>query len=195
MKITFNNPEILKISKDSEVFEKIFVEELKEKVIEDNHNIEVDIVLYDDTDLIEYIDISNLKSIEEYNYITSKVVDLLSNIRESIISSKIERKFYSKNEKLLSIVNFHDFNRVNITFVNPDKFNIEKNSKIFKKTFEHQTISELKEKNSEIKVKYHHYENSDIIESINLLNIQNISDYNYICEKIMELLSEKAEIL
>jgi len=194
VKITFNNPEILKISKDSEIFNKIMIKEIKKTLTKNNKNLKIDFLLYDDTDLIEYIDISNLKSIEEYNYITSKVMDLLSNIKESVITSKIERKFYSKNNKLLSIVNFLDFNRINITFVNPDKFNVEKGSEIFKKTFEKQTISELREKNHDIKVNYHYYEETDIIEAIEILNIDNISDYNYICEKIMELLSEKAEM-
>jgi hypothetical protein len=194
VKITFNNPEILQILDKSDSYRTIFLEEIEKNLASKNENLEIKLDFYEDTDFIEFILLSNLQSIEEYNYITSKVMDLLSNIRESVITSKIERKFYSRNDKLLCIVNFLDFNRVNITFVNPDKFEIEKSSEVFRSNFDERTISELKNNNPKIKVNYHHYEDSDIIESIDILNVDHISDYNFICERIMELLSEKAQM-
>jgi len=192
VKIKFINPELLNLSKSSESFDSIFLKNIRENLAVDNERLEIDIECYDDTNLIEYINIFSLQSIEEYNYITHKIVDLLSKIRESVITSKIERKFYSKNDELLCVVNYLDFNRVNITFVNPDQFKIEKSSKIFKNIFSEKIISDLKQKNPEIKINYNLHENSEIIESIDILNIGNISNYNYICEKLMELLSEKA---
>lgn len=194
VRITFNNPEILQISDKSDSYRTIFLEEINNSLVSKNEHLEIKLNFYEDTDFIEFILLSNLQSIEEYNYITNKVMDLLSNIRESVITSKIERKFYSSDDQLLCIVNFLDFNRVNITFVNPDKFEVEKSSEVFMNIFDEKTISELKDNNPKIKVHYHHYEDSDIIESIDVLNVDHISDYNYICEKIMELLSEKAKI-
>ncbi len=192
MKIKFTNPELLNLSKSSETFDSLFLKDIKENLAVDNERLEINIDCYGDTNLIEYIKIISLQTIEEYNYITHKIVDLLSKVRESVITSKIERKFYSKNDELLCVVNYLDFNRVNITFVNPDQFKLEKSSKIFKNIFSEKIISDLKQKNPEIKINYNLYENSEIIESIDILNIGNISNYNYICEKLMELLSEKA---
>ncbi|MBD3215891.1 MAG: hypothetical protein GF311_24990 [Candidatus Lokiarchaeota archaeon] len=194
VKITFNNPEMLQILEKSDSYRTIFLEEIEKNLASKNENLKIKLDFYEDTDFIEFIHLSNLQSIEEYNYITSRVMDLLSNIRESVITSKIERKFYSRKDKLLCIVNFLDFNRVNITFVNPDKFEIEKSSEVFRNNFDEKTISELKDNNPKIKVNYHHYEDSDIIESIDILNVDHISDYNFICERIMELLSEKAQM-
>ncbi|MFO7798098.1 MAG: hypothetical protein R6W84_18315 [Promethearchaeia archaeon] len=192
MKIKFTNPELLNLSKSSETFDSLFLKDIKENLAVDNERLEINIDCYGDTNLIEYIKIISLQTIEEYNYITHKIVDLLSKVRESVITSKIERKFYSKNDELLCVVNYLDFNRVNITFVNPDQFKLEKSSKIFKNIFSEKIISDLKQKNPEIKINYNLHENSEIIESIDILNIGNISNYNYICEKLMELLSEKA---
>ncbi|MGM0468909.1 MAG: hypothetical protein ACQERB_08890, partial [Promethearchaeati archaeon] len=105
MKIKFTNPELLNLSKSSETFDSLFLKDIKENLAVDNERLEINIDCYGDTNLIEYIKIISLQTIEEYNYITHKIVDLLSKVRESVITSKIERKFYSKNDELLCVVN------------------------------------------------------------------------------------------
>ncbi len=145
---------------------------------------------YNETDIIESMDIENLKSIEDYNLITSSILDLLTEIKETVITSKIERKFYSKDNKLLSIINFLDFNRILITFVNPNKLNIQRTSELFKQLISEKIINYLKTDYPELKTSYDFYNNTEIIESIELYNVSSIKAYNFVCEQIMALLSE-----
>jgi hypothetical protein len=171
-------------------FDSIFLQETIDPLKGKNGQLNVYYSLYNDTDILESIEIQNLKSVDEFNTITSNMLDLLSELKETVITSKIERKFYNNQDKLLSIISLLDFNRVIITFVNPNKLNIQMSSEPFKEMISNKIVRHLKEDNQKLKTSFDFYNDTDIIESIEILNVESIKDYNFICEKIMDLLTK-----
>jgi len=189
-KIFFPNPELLQITKDSKKFNSLFLQNTIRYLEKNNRKLKVKYNFYDDTDLIESIDIQNLKSVEDYNLITSNILELLTEIKETEITSKIERKFYSQDDKLLSIISFLDFNRIIITFVNSNKLKIQKTSELFKRLISKKILDNLKRDFPKIKTSYDFYDNTKIIDSIEIVNVSSVKAYNFVCEQIIELLSE-----
>lgn len=179
----------LEITKQLDAFQKIFLNQTLEPLKQKNDNIEVQYEFYEDTDTIEKIEVLNLTSIDDYNFLTSNILKLLNTITETVITSKIERRFYSNDDNLVCIVNYLDFNRVVISFTNPDKLHVTKESERYMEKFIEDTAGKFKEEYSSIRVTYDYYDESKIIESIEFLNVDSIQIYNYITEKVMELLS------
>ncbi len=179
----------LKITKQLEPFQRIFIDKTLKVLGKDNDKIEVEYEHHGDTEFIRSIKVKNLNSIEDFNLITSNVLKLLSSLTEMVITSKIERKFYSKEDSLLCIVNFLDFNRVLINFVNPDKLKITPESERNMDTFISDTLEGLKKQNPNIDISYDYYEETEIIDSIEVSNVESIKTYNCITEKVMDLLS------
>lgn len=184
----------LKITKQLDSFKTIFLDQTLDRLKQKNEKIEANYEFYEDTDIIEKIEVSNLSSIEDYNFLTSNVLELLNTITETVITSKIERRFYSNDDRLLCIVNYLDFNRIVINFVNPDKFRITDKSDRLMDDFKSDTLGTLKEEHPSIKVTYDFYNESDIIESIEILNVNSIEIYNFVTSMVMQLLSAQTEI-
>jgi hypothetical protein len=175
---------------DSKKFESIFQNSTIRYLEKDNEDLKLKYSFFNDTNLIESIELQNLKSVDDYNLITSNILELLTQIKETEITSKIERRFYSQDDKLLSIISFLDFNRIVITFVNPSELNIQKTSALFQKLISNEVLANLKRDFPKVKTSYDFYNNTKIIESIEIVNISSVKAYNYVCEQIMELLSE-----
>ncbi|TFF97255.1 MAG: hypothetical protein EU547_04845 [Promethearchaeota archaeon] len=179
----------LKITKQLEPFKMIFINQTITPLTQKAEQLEVKYEFHEDSDIIEKIEIINLDSIENYNILTSSILKLLNKLTETVITSKIERRFYTKNDELLCIVNYLDFNRVIINFINPDKLNITNESEKYMEIFLNETVDKLKEENPSIDVTYDFYNETEIIESIEFLNIESIDIYNFITSKVMELLA------
>ena len=179
----------LGINKELDAFKTIFLNQTLVPLKEKNDKIEVQYEFHEDTDIIKTIEVKNLASIEDYNFLTSNILKLLNTITETIITSKIERRFYSDDDELLCIVNYLDFNRVVISFTNPDKLEITEESERYVEKFIDETVGKFKREYPAIKVTFDYYNESEIIESIEFLNVDSIQIYNYITEKVMELLS------
>ncbi|TXT66325.1 MAG: hypothetical protein BAJALOKI1v1_300005 [Promethearchaeota archaeon] len=188
--IEFPTPELLNLNNQSENFKIQFVEPIRKHLEGQNKSLEIEYIQYRDTDSLEAISIQNLTSIEDYNVITSEMLNLLNEIEETVITSKIERKFYSKTNALLSIICFLDFNRILISFINAQKLNIQVSSEELKTIITERIVDAIKPNSPKIKVSYDFFNGTDIIENIELMNVTSIKDYNLCCDEIMKLLSE-----
>ncbi len=71
-------PEKLSIKESSEEFIRIFIKGALVEIIENNPNMSLKYDYYKSSDVIKHINITNLKSIKEYDIITSKMRELLS---------------------------------------------------------------------------------------------------------------------
>ena len=78
VEIKFMNPEIRAIRETSENFINLFLRGALIKIKENNPNLSVSYSFFKNTDKIEYIHISNLHSIKDYDLITEKVRELLA---------------------------------------------------------------------------------------------------------------------
>ena len=108
---------------------------------------------------------------------------------EKAKGTKIKRKIFSKDDQdLLCILNFIDFNQIEIKFIDPDIRNIKESSEEFVNIFLRGALIPIKEKYPEMKLDYVHFKNSNIIEKIEISNITSINDYDLITSKIRELL-------
>jgi hypothetical protein len=108
---------------------------------------------------------------------------------EKAKGTKIKRKIFSKDDQdLLCILNFIDFNKIEIKFIEPETRNIQETSEEFISIFLRGALIPIKEKYPEMKLDYIHFKNSKIIEKIHLSNISSINDYDLITSKIRELL-------
>ena len=72
------NPEKVNLKEASEDFINIFLKGALLKIIENNSAIEKFYYNLKDTDVIEKIEITNLKSLDEYDLITDKITELLN---------------------------------------------------------------------------------------------------------------------
>ena len=78
VEIKFMNPETRAIKETSENFINLFLRGALIKIKENNPNLSVSYSFYKNTDKIEYIHISNLHSIQDYDLITEKIRELLA---------------------------------------------------------------------------------------------------------------------
>ncbi len=115
--------------------------------------------------------------------------------KEKVKGTNIKRKIFSKSmnkeEELLSILNFYDFNRVEIKIIEPEKRMIKESSEDFVRIFIKGALVEIKEKNPNMSLKYDYYKNSGLIEYITISNLQSIKDYDIITSKMRELLAKE----
>ena len=110
--------------------------------------------------------------------------------KEIVKDTNIKRKIFSKNEQdLLCVLNFYDFNNVEIKFLNPEIRNIQETSENFIKIFLRGALIKVKENNPEMDLNYKYIEDSNIIEHIKINNLKTISEYDLITTKIRELLA------
>ena len=117
------------------------------------------------------------------NYFQEEIPD------EKAKGTKIKRKIFSKdNQDLLCVLNFIDFNQIEIKFIDPEIRNIKETSEDFISIFLRGALIPIKEKHPELKLNYIGFKNSDIIEKIQINNVTSINDYDLITDKIRELL-------
>ncbi|KKK43212.1 hypothetical protein LCGC14_2061890 [marine sediment metagenome] len=114
---------------------------------------------------------------------------------ERVKDTNIKRKIFSKNNdkdsKLLCILNFFDFNRAEIKFIDPGDREIRETSDDFIKIFLKEGLLKIKDNNPELNLSYDHFKNSDLIECIKIFNLKSIQEYDLITSKIRELLLHK----
>ncbi|MFX1570700.1 MAG: hypothetical protein ACFFCV_20370 [Promethearchaeota archaeon] len=115
--------------------------------------------------------------------------------KEKVEGTNIKRKIFSKSinndEELLAILNFYDFNRVEIKIIEPEKRAIRESSEDFVRIFIKGALVEIKEKNPNISREYSYYKNSGLIETITISNLKSIKDYDIITSKMRELLAKE----
>ena len=115
--------------------------------------------------------------------------------KEKVKGTNIKRKIFSKSidndEELLAILNFYDFNRVEIKIIEPEKRVIRESSEDFVRIFIKGALVEIKEKNPNISREYGYYKNSGLIETITVSNLKSIKDYDIITSKMRELLAKE----
>jgi hypothetical protein len=112
---------------------------------------------------------------------------------EEFKGTQIKRKIFSKEdddqEELLCILNFNDFKKLDIKFIEPDQREIKETSEEFINLFLKEALVKIKETNPDLSIEYDFIKNSNIIESIHITNLTKIDDYDLITEKVQELLS------
>ena len=113
--------------------------------------------------------------------------------KEKVKGTNIKRKIFSKESEketnLLCVLNFHDFNKVEIKFIDPERQFIKESSEDFVRIFLKGALIKIKENNPNISVSYGYFKNSDMIESMNISNLNSIKEYDLITSKIRELLT------
>lgn len=112
---------------------------------------------------------------------------------EKVKGTNIKRKIFSKEgEKetnLLCILNFYDFNEVEIKFIEPETRFIKESSEDFVRIFLKGALIKIKESNPNLSVSYNYYKNTDMIGSMNISNLNSIKEYDLITSKIRELMA------
>jgi hypothetical protein len=83
VEIKFINPELRAIKETSVSFINLFLRGALIKIKENNPNLSVSYSFFKNTDKIEYIHISNLHSIKDYDLITQKIRELLAEEKPS----------------------------------------------------------------------------------------------------------------
>jgi len=115
--------------------------------------------------------------------------------REKVKDTNIKRKIFSKegekDTNLLCILNFYDFNEVEIKFIEPETRFIKESSEDFVRIFLKGAFIKIKESNPNLSVSYNYYKNTDMIESMNISNLNSIKEYDLITSKIRELLASE----
>ena len=114
---------------------------------------------------------------------------------EKVKDTNIKRKIFSKNNdkdpRLLCILNFLDFNRVEIKFIDPGDRSIRETSDDFIEIFLKEGLLKIKDNNPELILSYDYFKNSDVIDCIKISNLKSIEEYDLITSKIRELLLNK----
>ncbi len=115
--------------------------------------------------------------------------------REKVKDTNIKRKIFSKEDEketnLLCILNFYDFNEVEIKFIEPETRYIKESSEDFVRIFLKGALIKIKESNPNLSISYSYFKNSDMIESMNISNLNSIKEYDLITSKIRELLASE----
>jgi len=78
VEIKFIDPEKREIQETSENFINVFLKGALIKIKENNPNLSINYTFFKNSDKVEYIHISNLSSIEDYDLITDKIRELLA---------------------------------------------------------------------------------------------------------------------
>lgn len=109
---------------------------------------------------------------------------------EKFKGTNIKRKIFSPDEKdLLCVLNFYDFKRLEIKFIDPEIRDIKETSEDFINLFLKGALIKIKERYPNLSVNYSFYKNTDKIEYIHISNLNSIEDYDLITEKIRVLLA------
>lgn len=112
-------------------------------------------------------------------------------VKDTHIKRKIVIESGEKQGKLLCVLNFNDYNKVEIKFIEPEIIAIKESSEDFIKIFLREGLIKIKENNPDLKLNYFYYKKSDIIEKIEISNLKSIEDFDLITKKIRELLDNE----
>ena len=119
--------------------------------------------------------------------------------QEEFKGTNIKRKIFSedKNEEehLICILNFYDYKKVNIKFIDPEIRAIGETNENFMNIFLRGALIKIKETNPDLNISYDFYKDTKLIEFININNLTSIKDYDLITEKIRELLTYQLDKL
>ena len=131
---------------------------------------------------------ADTKSIEE-QYFVEEVP------KERVKGTNIKRKIFSKGEekdsKLLCVLNFLDFNHVEIKLIEPQDRSIRESSENFITIFLRGALLKIKDDNPDLELNYDYFKNSKLIERINLTNLKSIQEFDLITSKMRELLAKE----
>jgi hypothetical protein len=114
---------------------------------------------------------------------------------ERVKGTNIKRKIFTdddkKDSKLLCVLNFLDFNKVEIKIIDPKEREIKETSEDFYRIFLKEALLKIKDKNPDLDLKYEYFKNTDLIECINILNLKSIQEFDLITSKMRELLTKQ----
>jgi hypothetical protein len=115
--------------------------------------------------------------------------------KERVEGTNIKRKIFSKNkgkdDELLCILNFYDFNKVEIKLIDPEKRAIKETSEDFIQIFLKGSLIKIKESNPNLSLNYKYFKDTDLIDQIQISNLKKIEEYDLITSKIRELLASE----
>lgn len=119
--------------------------------------------------------------------------------QEEFKGTNIKRKIFSedKNEEehLICILNFYDYKKVNIKFIDPEIRAIGETNENFMNIFLKGALIKIKETTPNLNIKYDFYKDTKFIEFIDINNLTSIKDYDLITEKIREVLTYQLDKL
>ncbi len=114
---------------------------------------------------------------------------------EKVKGTNIKRKIFSKGKekesKLLCILNFLDFNKVEIKFIDPLDREIRETSEDFISIFLRGALLKIKDNNPDLDLSYDYFKNSKLIECIMISNLKTIQEFDLITSKMRELLAKE----
>jgi hypothetical protein len=117
--------------------------------------------------------------------------------KEKVEGTNIKRKIFSKSkgkdEELLSILNFYDFNRVEIKLIAPEKRSIKETSENFIHIFLKGALIKIKENNPDLSLEYGYFKKTEFIENITITKLRSIKEYDIITSKMRELLAKEID--
>ncbi|MFX0023322.1 MAG: hypothetical protein ACFE9S_13430 [Candidatus Hermodarchaeota archaeon] len=118
--------------------------------------------------------------------------------KEKVEGTNIKRKIFSKNkendEELLCVLNFYDFNKVEIKFADPEKRSIKETSEDFIQIFLKGALIKIKEHNPKLSVEYNYFKKTEFIEKMSIKGLKSIKDYDIITSKMRELLAKEISL-
>jgi len=131
---------------------------------------------------------ADTKSIEEQYFIEEVP-------QERVKGTNIKRKIFSKGEekdsKLLCVLNFVDFNQVEIKLIDPKDRSIRESSEEFITIFLRGALLKIKDDNPDLELGYDYFKDSKFIECIKLSNLKSIQEFDLITSKMRELLASQ----
>jgi len=108
--------------------------------------------------------------------------------QEKTKGTKLKRKIFSKDEQeLLCILNFKDFNTIEVKLINPELRAIKESSEKYINIFLKGALFEIIDKNPDLTLSYEYFKNTDTIEIIKISNLKSLSEYDLITDSITEL--------
>lgn len=108
---------------------------------------------------------------------------------EETISSKIQRKIYSKDGELLSKLEYINFKKVKVTFLIPELLKIQLNSENVKEIIQNGLINKLTKKNQKIELNTKVVQGTNILREINFSGIYSVEMFNLITSNVIELVN------
>ena len=115
--------------------------------------------------------------------------------KERVKGTNIKRKIFSKGKekesKLLCVLNFLDFNKVEIKLLDPMDREIRETSEDFIGIFLRGALLKIKDINPDLDLNYDYFKNSKLIERIKISNLKTIQEFDLITSKIRELLAKE----
>ena len=115
--------------------------------------------------------------------------------KERVKDTNIKRKIFSKGKekesKLICVLNFLDFNKVEIKLIDPMDRSIRETSEDFISIFLRGALLKIKDNNPDLDLNYDYFKNSKLIERIKISNLKTIQEFDLITSKMRELLAKE----